>query len=106
MVKSEIYLFVSAFEHNGEGPMANQVLPAELKPPDRLHGSLVNSCCCVQTGPRRRLSDRSRCSPTSMPQATPMLLAKSVVLAAGRHCCRKYKHRQAHVEVLLKQASN
>lgn len=44
VVKSEIYLFVSAFEHNGEGPMANQVLPAKLKPSDRLHGSLVNCC--------------------------------------------------------------
>lgn len=46
MVKSEIYLFMSAFEHNGEGTVANQVLPAELKPPDGLHGSLVNCCCC------------------------------------------------------------
>lgn len=32
------YLFMSAFEHNCEGTMTNQVLPAELKLPNRLHG--------------------------------------------------------------------
>lgn len=32
-----IYLFMSAFEHNREGAVTNQILPAELKPPDRLH---------------------------------------------------------------------
>lgn len=32
------YLFMSAFEHNCKGAVANQVLPAELKFPDRLHG--------------------------------------------------------------------
>lgn len=29
---------MSAFEHNSEGTVTNQVLPAELKLPDRLHG--------------------------------------------------------------------
>lgn len=32
------YLFMSAFEHNCKGAVANQVLSAELKLPDRLHG--------------------------------------------------------------------
>lgn len=32
-----IYLFMSAFEHNCEGAVTNQILPAELKPPDGLH---------------------------------------------------------------------
>lgn len=33
------YLFMSAFEHNREGTVTNQVLPAELKLANRLHGS-------------------------------------------------------------------
>lgn len=45
-----MYLLVSALEHNGEGAVANQVLPAELKLPDGLHGSLVNCCCCCCCG--------------------------------------------------------
>lgn len=32
-----IYLFMSAFEHNSKGAVANQILPAELKLPDSLH---------------------------------------------------------------------
>lgn len=31
------YLFVPAFEHNSKGPMADQIFPAELKLPHRLH---------------------------------------------------------------------
>lgn len=41
-VTSKNYLFVSAFEHNGEGTMTNQVFPVELKLANRLHGRCAN----------------------------------------------------------------
>lgn len=36
------YLFMSAFEHNCEGPVSNQVFPVELKLPNSLHEKIRN----------------------------------------------------------------
>lgn len=39
IVRRAAHLFVPAFEDDGEGSVSDQVLPAELKLPHRLHGA-------------------------------------------------------------------